>query len=186
MWIISLFLAFALLLPAGPAAASPGQASSGADGQEESLPLDVNRIRRSLERAPAEWLKGLTDRPTFKVEVREEQRFQELLSTLEFKSGPASPGGLYGDETRRLWTPKGDQPLAQPYGAFSQKELIVVALEALLQRYMFARVVPGLVDAAQARADQEERERVERELSEFLAAHPDAPRPQDSPPLVAR
>ena len=165
-----LLLTVAALMAGAPAGAQEGQPSSAADAQTPGLPVSLDRIRQALEQAPVERLKGLDEKPTFKVEIQEKQKFQDLLSTLDFKSGPVPPGGLYGYETQRLWTPKE----YQPYAVFSQRELLVVALENLLEKYLFGHVVPAIADAEQARAEQAAREDVDRALAKFLAAHPES------------
>jgi hypothetical protein len=45
------------------------------------------------------------DTPTFRVEIRERQKIEALLATLDFKSGPAPPGGLYAYEQQRSCSP---------------------------------------------------------------------------------
>src|SRR4051812_21158605 len=63
-----------------------------------NLPVSVNRIRQALAQ-PAEpliGLRGLDETPTFRVEIRERMKIEELLQSLNYKSGPPVPGGLYG------------------------------------------------------------------------------------------
>jgi hypothetical protein len=80
--------------------------------RETALPISLDRIRAALERSPAERLKTVLPRPTFRVEIQERQRFEEFLATLDFRSGPVPPGGLYGFEQRaRLSSPWASQPI---------------------------------------------------------------------------
>src|SRR5262245_36159007 len=124
-------LAFAAILLAGPAIAQQPQpsttaapASSQSDANAAAtlnFPVSLERIRGALERpTPAQMLKGLDEKPTFRVEIREQQKIDELIATLDFKGGPTPPGGVYGYEQQRLVFPPVDNPLAQPYAAFSQ------------------------------------------------------------------
>ena len=64
---------------------------------------------------------------------------QAILSTLDFKSGPRRPGGLYGYEQQQLIWNKVDRPLAQPYAAFSGGELITLAIEGLIAEVSWRR-----------------------------------------------
>jgi hypothetical protein len=163
-------LTVAALLAGAPAGAQEGQPSSVADAQAAGLPVSLDRIRQALEQSPVERLKGLDEKPTFKVEIQEEQKFQDLLSTLDFKSGPVPPGGLYAYEMLQLTTPK----IFQPYAVFNQRELLVIALQNLLEKYLFGHVVETISDAEHARAEQAAREEVDRELATFVAAHPES------------
>src|SRR5215471_10171122 len=78
-----------------PAPETP--ASSTKDDNAFKLPVSHDRIRAGLAQpAPAEPLKGLNDPPpTFKVEIQEQQKFDDFLSKLKFdKGGPPIPGGI--------------------------------------------------------------------------------------------
>jgi hypothetical protein len=177
-------VAVAVLLAAAPAGAQEGQPSSATDVPSAGLPVSLDRIRLNIEQTPAEPLKGLHDQPpltkelppsdsaqpTFKVEVQEQQKFRDLVKRLDFSSGPVPPGGLYAYEQMQLTTPK----IYQPYAVFNQRELLVIALENLLEKYLFGQVAQSVTDAAKARAEQAAREEVDREMAEFLAEHPES------------
>ena len=121
-----------------------------------NLPVSVNRIRQALAQPaePLKGLKGLDETPTFRVEIRERQRFENLLATLDFKSGPVPPGGLYGFEQRaRLSSPWGSQP--------------IVGVDVL----SIARLIGnGVSSARRSHAEAAAREEVKRALEEFWAA----------------
>jgi hypothetical protein len=170
MRLFILLFGVASVLAGAPAGAQQGQPSPTADAPTAALPVSLARIRQALEQAPVERLKGLNEQPTFKVEIQEHQKFQDLLSTLDFKSGPVPPGGLYAYEMLQLTTPK----IFQPYAVFNQRELLVIALENLLGKYLFGHVIENISDAERARAEQAAREEVDRALAKFLAAHPDS------------
>src|SRR5262249_38048030 len=105
---------------------APQSPSTAIEGQES-----LDRIRKALESHP---LRGVQlPEADFRVEIRERMRIEDLLSTLDFKAGPVPPGGLYGYEQQRVMFNKVDQPLMQPYAAFSSGELITIALENLIR-----------------------------------------------------
>src|SRR5438094_471861 len=120
--------------PSTPAnATSPAKDTGAADDQTSKLPVSLDKIRQALEQPPAEPLRGLDERPLFRVEIRERQRIEDLLQSLKFDSGPAIPGGLYGYEQQRIMFPSVDNPLAQPWSAFSQPELARVAAYSIIE-----------------------------------------------------
>src|SRR5258705_10914979 len=74
----------------GPKSAAEDSASPAAD-----LPVSLDRIREGLARAPAHPLLANLDRkPDFRAEVQVQQRIDELLSTLDLKTGPRPPAGI--------------------------------------------------------------------------------------------
>ena len=119
-----------------------------------NLPVSLDRIRAALERSPREPLKTQLPKPTFRVEIREHQRFEALLATLDFRSGPVPPGGLYGFEQRaRLSSPWGSQP--------------IVGVDVLAIGRLIAN---GISRAQRSHAEAAAREEVKRALEEFWAA----------------
>ena len=159
-------LAVAALWVGAPAEAQQGQPSPAADAQAPGLPVSLDRIRQALARSPAERLKGLDEQPTFRVEITEKQKFQDLLSTLDFRSGPVPPGGLYAYEMQQVMTPR----IYQPYALFTDKELLVLVLEKYLGKYLFGPLTDSTAEADRARDRQEAREEVDRALAKYLAA----------------
>src|SRR5262245_9404560 len=126
-------------VPAGSSTA-PSPAPSSSSGKDESvlnLPVSLDRIREGLAQSPpAEALRGLNDPPpTFKVEITEQQKFDELVSKLKFDKGrPPMPGGVDTyDQYQRLF-PRIDNPRVQPYGAFSTGEILTLSVEALIEK----------------------------------------------------
>lgn len=140
------------------------------DAHSLNLPVSIDRIREALEQPPIEPLKGLDERPQFRIEIREKQKLDELLQSLNFKSGPPVPGGLYAYEQQQVLFPKVDNPLVQPYAAFNQSQLAVISLEALLEKYLAGKVVNGLSSASRAVARAAARQEVERAIAEYCAA----------------
>jgi hypothetical protein len=163
--------------PSTPAhAASPTKDAGAPDGQTSNLPVSLDKIRQALQQTPVEPLKGLDERPLFRVEIRARQRLDDLLQSLKFDSGPAIPGGLYGYEQQRIMFPSVDNPLAQPWSAFSQPELARVAtlsfIETLIAKYLARRMFSAVTAAERASAEQSAREEVARAIAEYCAAQP--------------
>ena len=161
-----------------PPASSPTAApeSSNADAQSGDLPVSLDHIRDGLKRqATDSILKRVEIPPDFRIQILEQQRINDMLSKLDFKhlNAPAPAGGLYGyDQQQRLFNSV-DHPLVQPYAAFSGSELITVAIENLIARYLGGRVVNGISDAERARAEHAARQEVDQAIADYCAARPD-------------
>ena len=160
--------------PASSPAAVPE--SSTTDTSPSALPVSLDRIRAGLKRqATDSILKRVEIPPDFRIQILEQQRIDDMLSKLDFKGlkAPAPPGGLYGyDQQQRLFNPV-DHPLSQPYAAFSGGELITVALENLIARYLGGRLISGVMDADHLRAERAARQEVEKAIADYCAARPD-------------
>jgi hypothetical protein len=170
-------IAFAAFVAASPAAGqsadSPPAAVSQSGPQDVpslDLPVSLDNIRDGLARPPA--LRGLDRKPDFSVTIEEQQRLEELFRALEFKMGPPPPGGLYAYEQQRLLFNPTNEPLVQPFAAFTGGQLITLAIENLVGRYLFNRVT----GARQSRTERAVREEVRRTIAEFCAKQPDRAR----------
>jgi hypothetical protein len=172
--------------PAGQAQPStkpdPPSSSGNEAGQQESQPQDTNlpvsldRIRQALEQPPIHTLRGLNEIPTFKVEIHERQRLSldDLMKSLDFKTGPVPAGGLYGfEQQRQMWNAT-EHPLQQPYAAFNQGELLTILVENLVGKYLVGKALGALTAAERSRAEAAAREEVERAIAEYCAAQPNA------------
>ena len=147
--------------------------SGSANDAQPSLPVSLDRIREALERpAPVQHLKGLDEKPDFSVEIRERQKIDELLATLDFKSGPTPSAGLYGLEQQRLAFPSVDNPLMQPYAAFSQGQLLTILVENLAGKYLAGRALNAITGALRAEAEAEARRDVEAAVAQYCAGQP--------------
>jgi hypothetical protein len=165
-------------------AAADGRAQTGSSpgGQEPSaeethpgdLPVSLERIREGLRKAPEQpILQGLDREADFRIEIREKARLDDILKRLDFKSGPAPAGGLYGfEQQQRLFRPV-DRPLMQPYAAFNGGELVTIAFQNLLARYLGTALVHSLTDASHARAERAAKEEVDRGIADYCASRPD-------------
>ncbi len=112
--------------PAASSAREPAVSSTPAtppaqDNGSDSVSLE--RIREGLKKPAESKLRNLDVQADFSVQIEEQRRINEIMSKLDFKSGPAPAGGLYSYEQQlRLFNPT-DRPLQQPYAAFSGGEL---------------------------------------------------------------
>ncbi|MDO8794413.1 MAG: hypothetical protein Q7J25_07325 [Vicinamibacterales bacterium] len=166
--------------PASPASAEPSAQSSGGttappsaqDAAQLNLPVSLDRIRKALEQQPVRPLLKLPDQPTFRIEVRERNRLQELLATLDFKSGPTPAGGLYAAEMRRIMFPSVSNPLAQPYAAFNQPELLTIIIENLVGKYLIGKAFSAITAAERERAEAAAREEVRQTIAQYCAGQP--------------
>src|SRR5262245_12136045 len=175
--VVGTFLSASAVMAQEPASSqAAAQESTNADTATRDLPVSLDRIRAGLPRqATDSILKRVEIPPDFRIQILEQQRIDDLLSKLDFKhlKAPAPPGGLYGyDQQQRLFNSV-DHPLVQPYAAFSGSELITVALENLIARYVGGRIVNGISDFERARAERAAREEVDKAIAEYCAARPD-------------
>ena len=182
-----LFMAIALAAPAhaqqAPSSApadSPradqGQAApqKQADGQALHLPVSLDKIKEALQNAPSTPLLKIDERPTFRVQIRERQKIEALLSTLHFKSGPTPAGGIYMQEQQRLMFNPVDNPLVQPYAAFNQGELLTILIENLVGKYLAGKATDAISKAERARAEAQAKDEVRSAVAEYCNAQPNA------------
>jgi hypothetical protein len=171
------FLLVAMVALAGPAGAqqtgpTPGDAKPATQTPGD-LPVSLDRIREGLHRPADSGLRNLDVKADFSVQIEEQRRIDEILSKLDFKTGPAPAGGLYSfEQQRRLFNPT-DRPLQQPYAAFSGGELITIALENLIANYLGGRLVNAVSSAQRARAEAQAREEVDHAIAEYCAGRSD-------------
>ncbi len=159
------------------AGVNPGSTASRVPPGAEpplDLPVSLDRIRELLSK-PSRLQESLLKRPTFKIEVEEQRHVQELLSTLaaQSKAGPAPFGGVYGYETQRVMLSSLSTPLMQPYAAFTGGQLLTLAFEALLTKYLGWRALDAITAADRARAAVAAHAEVARAIVEYCAGLPD-------------
>jgi hypothetical protein len=195
MRLVAVFLAGACLagtLTSAPAAAQqsaepsaaaaskpePAAPSSGTDVKGE-LPVSLDRIRTGLEQPTARRLfsgdaiKGVDKQAAdFRTAIEERRKIEELLATLDFKSGPVPAGGLYAYEQQRLITPPVDNPLAQPYAAFNQGQLLTILVENLVGKYLAGQAADAISRSARERAETAARRDVESAVADYCAGKP--------------
>jgi len=175
-------LLFTAILAASRAAAQQAPASSPQDataGQSATdpgaaPPFSVTRIREALETTPILSLRTLDERPLFRVQIQERQHIDELLATLDFKSGPVPAGGLYMAEQDRIMFPSVDNPLRQPLSAFSQPELLTILIENLAGRYLGGKAASAVSKAERVHAEAVAKEEVQTAVAQYCDAQPNA------------
>jgi hypothetical protein len=176
-------LLFTAFLAAASAQAQTPKPSSASDSPSNpassdehalDLPVSLDKIKEALAQTPAISFRTLDERPTFRVQIRERQRIEELLATLNYKSTPAPAGGLYGYEMQRQQWPSVDNPLRQPYAAFNQSELLTILVENLAGHYLAGKVKSAITAAERTRAEAAARSDVRLAVSEYCNAQPNA------------
>jgi hypothetical protein len=154
-----------------PASAPASQEAASPDGSYD-LPVSLDRIRKGLERPPLFPIQGLRDQPTFRVEVQERNRLQDILSTLDFTGGPTPAGGLYAAEMQRVMFPSVSNPLRQPFAAFNQPELLTIIIETLTGTYLVKKAASAITKADRAAAEAAARDDLRRAVLQYCAGQP--------------
>ena len=169
----ALTLCLAALLIAAPLRAQDPTANESAP---LNLPVSLEKIRQGLSQpAPAEPLKGLTgaEQPTFRVNITEQQKFEELLSKIKWdQPGPQVAGGIYAYEQQERLFPRINNPRVQPYSAFTTGEVATLAVEALIERYVAEKMAHVVGTALRQQAEREARDEVARAIAAYSAAQP--------------
>ena len=170
--------------PAQQAAPSPAPDTSQTDGaaaqdtsdaQNGGLPVSIAKIKQALQQPTSTFsLRSVDERPTFRVQIRERQKIEELLASLNFKTAPAPGGGLYGYEQQRQMFPAVDNPMHQPYAAFSQGELLTILIENLVGKYLGGRALNAISNAERARAQAQAKAEVREAVAQYCAVQPRA------------
>ena len=163
---------------AQPSSSPAPSTSSNPDGKPipaADLPVSLDKIREQLERPVARpLLRSFDERPTFRVEIRERLKIEELLATLDFKTGPTPPGGVYGYEQQRLLFPPSLNPLAQPYSAFNQGQLVTILVENLVGKYLAGKAMSAVSKAVRESAEAAARREVDEAIAEYCTGRADA------------
>jgi hypothetical protein len=178
-------LLFTAILTAAAAAAQDAQPSSRAPSsstpqddkdkkQDQGLPVSLDKIKKELEQPPPQLLRGLDDKPTFKLEIQEKPKISldDLLRSLDFKAGPVPAGGVHAFELQRQVFNPTNNPLSQPYAAFSQGELLTILVENLVGKYLAGKASNAITSAMRDRAVSAAREEVQQAITEYCAAQP--------------
>jgi hypothetical protein len=153
-------------------------AASAAEAQSTpvhfDLPVSIERIRAGLDRPTLLKLQTLDERPTFRIQILERQRIDELLATLDFKTTRASAGGIYWDEMQRVTWPASDNPLIQPYAPFSGGQIITLAIEDAVGKLGAKKLMNAISNASKNRAQAAAREEVLQAIQDYCAAQPNS------------
>jgi hypothetical protein len=178
-------LLFTAICLAGPARAQQAQPSSSAKNTEDTkgttdtkeplnLPVSVDKIKEALQQPPAISLRTLDERPTFRVQILERRKIEELLASLNFKTGPVLAGGVYMYEQQRQMFNAVDRPLMQPYAAFNQGELLTILIENLVGKYLGGRAIDAISKSERAHAEAAAKEEVRTAVEQYCNAQPGA------------
>jgi hypothetical protein len=155
-----------------PASSSEADAAPPADAEKPTLPVSLDHIRKALEQAPEPSLLQLPNNPTFRIEIEERNKLQELLETLDVKGGPIPAGGLYAAEIHRIMFPSVSNPLVQPYAAFSQPELLTIIIQNLVGKYLVHKALTAVTELDRERAEEAARDEVRRTVAQYCAGQP--------------
>jgi hypothetical protein len=136
------------------------------------LPVSVEKIREALEATPLHPLRTLDETPTFRVQIRERQKLDELLATLKFKPGPVPAGGVSMAEQNRIMFPWVDNPLRQQFGAFNQSELLTILIENLVGKYLGGKAANAISKSERANAEAAAKEEVRSAIAQYCTSQP--------------
>jgi hypothetical protein len=186
-------LLFSAILIAAPARAQPTPAAPEAQateqgrpadpakkddsrepGQTLNLPVSLEKIKGALQQSEGVPPLIIDQRPTFRVQIRERLKIEELLATLNFKTDPPPAGGIYMQEQNRVMFNPVDHPTMQPYGAFGQGQLLTILIENLVGHYLAGKVGSTISKAERARAEEQAKEEVRVAVAEYCNAQSNA------------
>jgi hypothetical protein len=182
-------LLFSAILLVAPVAAQPPPASAATDAQPTqkgrtddaaaqpagsatedttlNLPVSLDKIKEKLQQSEGVPILKIDERPTFRVQIRERRQIEELLATMNFKSGPTPAGGVYMQEQQRVMFNPVDHPLMQPYAAFNQGQLLTILIENLVGHYLAGKAGDAISKADRARAEAQARDEVRAAVGEY-------------------
>lgn len=147
--------------------------SQPAPSEDGGLPVSLDRIREGLKKSDPLALGTEEMKADFTMRIIEQQKIDELLSKLNFKTGPAPAGGIYGyEQQRRVFSPT-DRPLMQPYAAYNAGQFMTVALENLIASYVGKAFLKTLGSAMSGDDEQAAKKEVSEEIARYCARRPD-------------
>ena len=147
--------------------------SPAGDAAADTRPVSLDRIREGLNKPPDAGLRNLDVKADFSIQIAEQRHIDEIMSKLDFKSGPAPAGGLYAYEQQRQLFKPSSRPLQQPYAAYSGGEFFTIAIENLLRVYLGDKLKSGLAARSRARDEAGAREEVDQAVADYCASRPD-------------
>ena len=119
------------------------------------LPVSLGRIRQQLKKPVPKRLFVPPSQADFSIQVIEKQRFQDLLSLIDFGSGPGAQGGLYAHQQRQMF----GQITGQPISEAPNVDVLAPA----------GALVKAIAKARRERAERLAREEVRGALVDFCA-----------------
>ena len=139
-----------------------------------TLPVNLAKIREALSTTPLLSLSTVDERPTFRIQIQERQKLEELLATLNFKAGPVPAGGVYMAEQNRIMFPPVDNPVRQQFGAFSQSELLTILIENVIGKHLGGKAMNAISKSGRARAEAAARDEVRSAVAQYCGSQPGA------------
>jgi hypothetical protein len=116
-------------------------------------------------------------RPDFKVTVEEGLAIEKLLTFKDLNIPPPPPGGVYAAEIERLFNDPVNNPLTQPYAAFSGAQFATLAIEGVIGYILGTKVAGAASSAERAKAEEAARTEVARAIAAYCASRT----PRDAP-----
>jgi hypothetical protein len=175
MRLLALLFTAILTVPSMAAAqdpvSPPPEAASPAQGDPQ-LPVSLSKIREALTTTPLLSLGTLDERPTFRIQIQEKQKLEDLLATLKFKPGPVPAGGINMAEQNRIMFPSVDNPTRQQFGAFNQSELLTILIENLMGKYLGGKAISAASKAERASAEAAAKDEVRTAIAQYCSAQP--------------
>jgi hypothetical protein len=156
-----------------PSASTP-QDEPTRDQAAATLPVSLAKIREALSTTPLLSLSTVDERPTFRIQIQERQKLEELLATLNFKAGPVPAGGVYMAEQNRIMFPSVDNPLRQQFGAFNQSELLTILIENLIGKHLGGKAMNAISKSERASAEAAARDEVRSAIAQYCGSQPGA------------
>ncbi len=160
-----LALMFTATLIAAPLEAQPPSPSTLPDESTKeqaaaTLPVSLAKIREALSTTPPLSLSTVDERPTFRIQIQERQKLEELLATLNFKAG--------------IMFPSVDNPLRQQFGAFSQSELLTILIENVIGKHLGGKAMNAISKSERASAEAAARDEVRSAIAQYCGSRPGA------------
>lgn len=172
LWALLLTTTLLALPAAAQQAPAPSTAETPSPAQDESkLPVSLSKIREALETTPSPVLR-LDEAPTFRVQIQERQKLEELLATLKFKPEPVIAGGVRMAEQNRIMFPSVDNPLRQNLAAFNQPELLTILIENLIGKYLGGKALNAISKSERASAEAAAKEEVRSAVAQYCSSQP--------------
>ncbi|MGE3959556.1 MAG: hypothetical protein AB7H96_22770 [Vicinamibacterales bacterium] len=169
---LPVLLTIALAFGASAAAQPPEAPPAREGGATPELPVSLDRIREQLAQPPRPHLRNTEVKADFSVTIEDKRNFDDVLSKMDFSSGPAPGGGLYGYEMQRLQVSPTSRPLQQPYAAYSAGEFFTLAAQNLARVFLTRKVKDGISSIRRTRAQANAEAEVDQDVADFCAAEP--------------
>jgi hypothetical protein len=177
-----LLLSIALITAATPLSAQTSTTGSVPSSRPDATPpVSVERIREALGalRDQPPLVDPNRRPPEFKVTVEEGLAIEKYLKFEDPKLPPPPPGGIYAHEIQRQFNNPVDNPLTQPYAAFSGSEFATLAIEGVIGYLLGTRIGGAISSAERARAETAARTEVARAIASYCASRPSLSSPSE-------